>query len=161
MSEKKAKCTTYPGLRTPWRRFDIFPLFATINCAFERSSWGIFTFCLFCSPLTFSPEWKSVNNCQIIIFFSQSAAPEREKNKHGLICIHAQTAIPAAASGFQWKRASLSLICLFDAAQRLQQPASQFHFSTREVTEEDDERRSEGSKFDFFFSSLLPVLGDR
>lgn len=67
--------------------------------------------------------------------------------------------IPAAAvSGFQCKRASLSLICLFDAAQRLQHSASQLHFSTGEVTAEDDERRSEGSKFDFF-SSLLPVLG--
>lgn len=67
--------------------------------------------------------------------------------------------IPAAVSRLRCKRASLSLICLFDAAQRLQHYASQLHFSTGEVTADDDERRSEGSKFDFFPPLLLPVLG--
>lgn len=81
----------------------------------------------------------------------QTAAAEREEQT--LAHMHKAT-IPAAATvaGFQCKRASLSLICLFDAAQRLQHSVSQFHFSAGEVTAEDDERRSEGSKFGFFFS---------
>lgn len=69
--------------------------------------------------------------------------------------------IPAAVSGFHYKRASLSLICLFDAAQRLQHYASQLHVSTGEVTADDDERRSEGSKFDFFFPLSFLSSGDR
>lgn len=89
--------------------------------------------------------------------FCQTAAPEREEQTSAHM--HTCTELSAAAvSGFQCKRASFSLICLFDAVQCLQHSASQLHFSTGEVTAEDDERRSEGSKFGFF-SPLPSVLG--